>query len=286
MMNKRRLTILLAFLLLFSHPARLIAQKPLIDFFSYSPDKEVIISAHRGGKGYKGYPENCLETMKFIKSKIPNALFEIDIAQSKDGILVLMHDNTLERTTTGIDHINKYTFKELEKLYLQDDFGTKTNFRIPRLKDVLKWAKKSNAYLSIDIKRSVDKEQVLEFIEKQKAMHQCVFITYTLEDAKKLYQLNQEIFLSVTIRNIEEYKRFKEIGIPSDQVMAFTGTKLSPPILYKKLHAEGIMCILGTLGNLDKKAAAKGDHLYKEWRKLGIDIFATDRPLEVYSQLK
>ena len=39
--------------------------------------------------------------------------------------------------------------------------------------------------------------------------------------------------------------------------------------------------MLGTLGNLDKKAKARGDVLYKEWVKLGIDVFATDRPLEV-----
>jgi len=37
---------------------------------------------------------------------------------------------------------------------------------------------------------------------------------------------------------------------------------------------------LGTLGNLDKKAVARGDQHYRRWERRGIDIFSTDRPLE------
>ncbi len=60
----------------------------------------------------------------------------------------------------------------------------------------------------------------------------------------------------------------------------------SDPVLYQELHAEDVMCILGTLGNLDKKAAAKGDHLYREWASIGIDIFATDRVLEAFQAIQ
>jgi len=66
-----------------------------------------------------------------------------------------------------------------------------------------------------------------------------------------------------------------------DRVTAFTGTYLQKKSLYNMLHDEKIYVNCGTLGNLDKKAAIKGDHLYKRWERLGIDIFATDRPLEV-----
>ena len=43
--------------------------------------------------------------------------------------------------------------------------------------------------------------------------------------------------------------------------------------------------MLGTLGNLDKQAEAKGDSLYIKWQKLGIDVFATDRPFEAAKAL-
>lgn len=254
-------------------------------FFSYAEKREVLISAHRGGKGYAGYPENCLETMQYIKKYIPNALFEIDIAQSKDSVLLLMHDNSLERTTTGVGRVDQNTWDMLSQLRLKDDFDSVVDFKIPLFKDVLDWAKKEDVILTIDIKRSVAPEKVLHFIEDNKALQQSVIITYSIETAQKLYKLNPEVVLSVTIRNLEEFNRAAKSGIPWENMVAFTGTRESDSALIANLHEKGVMCILGTLGNLDKKAATKGDHLYREWAELGIDIFATDRALEVQKAL-
>ncbi|AQS93173.1 glycerophosphodiester phosphodiesterase [Polaribacter sp. BM10] len=253
--------------------------------FKYAKDSELLISAHRGGKGYPGYPENCLETMQYIKKKIPNALFEIDVAKSKDGVLLLMHDYSLERTTTGFGRVDQNNWAAMAQLQLKDDFKTTVDFKIPLFKDVLDWAKKENAILTVDIKRSVDPAEVLQFIEKNNALNQSVIITYSLKTAQKLYNLNPKVMLSVSIRNIEEFNRAANSGIPWANMVAFTGTRLSDTKLYNQLHSKGVQCMLGTLGNLDKSAAARGDHLYREWANLGIDIFATDRPLETKKAL-
>ena len=254
--------------------------------FAYSEDREILISAHRGGKGYAGYPENCLETMKFIKKQIPNAIFEIDVAKTKDNVLVLMHDYSLERTTTGYGRVDEASWEQLSQLKLKDDFGTIVDYKIPLFKDILDWAKRENAILTVDIKRSVEPEMVLRFIEANNALLQSVIITYSIETAKKLYLLNPEVVLSVSIRNMEEFERAANSGIPWKNMVAFTGTMESDSSLYSALHKKGVMCMLGTLGNLDNKAKAKGDHLYNGWAKLGIDIFATDRPLEVQKALQ
>ena len=260
-------------------------ENTLQTLFSYAENCETLISAHRGGKGYVGYPENCLETMKYIKKHIPNALFEVDIAKTKDGVLILMHDDALERTTTGFGRIDQNNWDMISQLNLKDDFDSIVDFKIPLFKDVLDWAKNENAILTVDIKRSVDPEMVLHFIEENDALQQSVIITYSIETAQKLYKLNPEVVLSVSIRNMEEFDRAANSGIPWENMVAFTGTMESDPSLYAKLHQKDVMCMLGTLGNLDKKAAAKGDHLYREWAKLGIDIFATDRALEVQKAL-
>lgn len=254
----------------------------LKNFFKYSEGREVLISAHRGGKGYAGYPENCLETMKYIKKHIPNAVFEVDVAKSKDGVLLLMHDYSLERTTTGFGKVEQSNWQALSGLKLKDDYNTVIDYKIPLFKNVLDWAKSENVILTVDIKRSIQPDEVLRFIEENEALQQSVIITYSIETAQKLYALNPEVVLSVSIRNMEEFNRASNSGIPWKNMVAFTGTMESSPELYGTLHKKGVMCMLGTLGNLDKKAAAKGDHLYQEWAKLGIDIFATDRPLQVY----
>lgn len=253
--------------------------------FTYTENSEVLISAHRGGKGYPGYPENCLETMQYIKKNIPNALFEIDVAKSKDGVLLLMHDNSLERTTTGSGSVDQNSWETMSQLTLKDDFDSIVPFKIPLFKEVLDWAKKENAILTVDIKRSVDPTEVLRFIEDNNALEQTILITYAIETAQKLYQRNPNVMLSVSIRNMEEFNRAADSGIPWANMVAFTGTRLSDVSLYDQLHDKGVICMLGTLGNLDKRAAARGDHLYRDWAKLGIDVFATDRPLETQKAL-
>ncbi len=279
--------IILFFVIISAHQSQSqkVTKNALQTFFTYQENNEIVISAHRGGKGYAGYPENCLETMQYIKNHIPNAVFEVDIAKSKDGVLLLMHDYSLERTTTGFGKVNESTWQTLSELKLKDDFDTHVDYTIPLFKDVLDWAKKENVILTVDIKRSIEPEEVLLFIEENEALQQSVIITYSIETAQRLYALNPEVVLSVSIRNMEELNRAAKSGIPWENMVAFTGTMESSHELYNALHKKGVMCMLGTLGNLDKKAAAKGNHLYNEWAKLGIDIFATDRPLQVYEAI-
>jgi glycerophosphoryl diester phosphodiesterase len=64
------------------------------------------------------------------------------------------------------------------------------------------------------------------------------------------------------------------------------GVKEPEASLYAFLHQKGIACILGTLGNLDKQAAAKGNQVYKNFAVNGADIMSTDRPLEVWEAIK
>ena len=114
----------------------------------------------------------------------------------------------------------------------------------------------------------------------------CILITYTLDQAHEAYALAPNLMLSVSARNNQELDALLQSKLPTKNMIAFTGTRLSSKILYERLKAHNILCMLGTLGNLDKRAASRGDRLYGDWKKLGINIIATDRPLKVYEVLK
>lgn len=252
----------------------------LLETLKYTAGDKPMISVHRGGKGLKYYPENCLETLKYINDSI-EAIFEIDVAKTKDNVLVLMHDNTLDRTSTGEGKITNFTFEELQAFNLEDDFGNETKFKIPLFKDVLVWARDNNVVLTVDIKRSVGVEQVVELIRNVGAEDVSVIITYDLKQAERANAVAPELLLSVSARNNQEVEWLLHSGIPTENIIAFTGTRLSPDSLYAKIHSYGIKTMLGTLGNLDKRAEARGDSLYKIWVHKGIDVIATDRPFAV-----
>jgi len=235
------------------------------------------ISAHRGGRAIVGYPENALETFAYMQSRI-YTMIECDVRMTEDSVLILMHDQTIDRTTNGVGKVSEMNWDELEGLYLKDDFGTITSFRIPRLRDVMKWSK-GKAVLTLDVKRGVPYARVIQAIEEIEAEAWNLIITYNFEDAKEVYDLAPDMLQSVSIRSQEELQRFAVSGIPEENVVAFVGTSEPDPSLYEALHARGVLCILGTLGNLDRRVVAKTEDLYKEYMKKGADILATDRPL-------
>ncbi|GGD28143.1 glycerophosphodiester phosphodiesterase family protein [Hyunsoonleella pacifica] len=253
----------------------------LLETFKYNPKAKPLISVHRGGKGVENYPENCLETLKYINDSIHGAIFEIDVAKTKDNVLVLMHDNTLDRTTTGKGDIANFTFKQLASFNLEDDFGNETKFKVPKFENVLKWAKDNGVILTIDIKRDVDLEDAVNSIKKENAEDISIIITYDVRQAELANAAAPNLLLSVSARNFQEFNWLLHSAIPTKNMIAFTGTRMSPDSLYTKIHSYGIKTILGTLGNLDKRAETKGDSLYNFWISKGVDVIATDRPFEV-----
>ncbi|ARV08176.1 glycerophosphodiester phosphodiesterase [Winogradskyella sp. PC-19] len=257
----------------------------LLETFRYSNNKAPQISVHRGGKSIKNYPENCLETIQYV-NKSMSAIYEIDIAKTKDGKLVLMHDNSIDRTTTGTGLVKNLTYKQLKNFNLVDDYGNETNFKMPLFDEVLDWSKKNNVVLSVDIKRSVPQSEVIKAIKYANAEDVCIIITYDLAQAQFAYKSAPDMMLSVSGRNDREVDALLKSGIPTKNMIAFTGTRLSDKSLFKKLHDNDILCMLGTLGNLDKRAETRGDVLYSEWLDLGVDMLATDRPFAVAEQIK
>jgi glycerophosphoryl diester phosphodiesterase len=247
-------------------------------FFVWSPDHLPVLSAHRGGP-YPGYPENCIETFQNILNYYPSTL-EVDVSVTKDSVLILMHDWSLDRTTTGTGRVNDTYYDDLDNLFLEDNDSVLTEFKIPTLEEALIWAK-GKTVLNLDIKRGVPFKKVIDLVHQTETQASILIIVYSIEDGVKVNNLDPDLMLSLSIRSQEELERALEAGIPMNRVTAFTGTRLQKKSLYNMLHKEKVFANCGTLGNLDRKAKAKGDHLYKRWEKLGIDIFATDRPLEV-----
>lgn len=254
------------------------------DFFSWKPKQYPLISAHRGGP-MPGFPENSLEA-------IQNAILydrmvtEFDVSLTKDSILVLMHDDRLERTTTGTGLIKDFTFQELQKLSLKDPEGKITQFKIPRFSDVLSWAK-GKVLMTVDVKRGVPFEMVVKEIEQAKAEPSAIVITYNVEQAALVHRLNPSLMISVSASKVEDVVRLNSAGVPYDRMVAFVGTSVPDLSFYKYLQSKRIVSILGTMGNLDKSAEANPDkRLYAQYLKDGANILSTKNVILATEQLR
>ncbi len=253
------------------------------DFYSWTSDRIPLVSAHRGGP-YPGFPENAIETFENVTKYTPT-IIELDVAMTKDGVLVLMHDDDLERTTTGKGKVSDVTFEYIQGLLLEDETGAETPFKVPTFKEALEWSK-GKVLLTVDVKQSVPYEKLIAEIRETGSEAHSAVITYSFAAAKKMYSFAPELMLSVTIRNEEEIARFEETGIPWTRVIAFTGVAERPQEFNQALHEKGVFTILGVLGNLDRSAIARGDEIYAGFVQKGADILATDRPIEAAKAIK
>lgn len=256
-----------------------IPEGKLPQFLTWHPVRLPFVSAHRGGP-MPGYPENAIETFDHALKYGP-ALIELDIAQLKDGTLVLMHDDTLDRTTTGTGNIKDKTWDEIKDLYLKDNDGNVTKFRIPTLEQVLIWGK-GKALLNLDFKRGTDFKKVADLINKTGSLDHVIAISYNMGMAKALNRAHPDMAMSVSIYDQDDIDELKESGLPLDRLVAWTGLKELKQSTYDAIHGEGWLVTLGTLGfdetGIDNQIIASGNEArYQGLVVKGADIIATDR---------
>ncbi|ADY52082.1 glycerophosphoryl diester phosphodiesterase [Pseudopedobacter saltans DSM 12145] len=133
----KRLNLKIVILFLCSIPIALSAQTHIDETRRKLFDKnskEVLVVAHRGDWRYA--PENSLAA---IENAIEMGVdvVEIDIQKTKDGQLILMHDKTLDRTTTGKGLISTWTLDSIKNLNLKNGIAIKTIHKVPTLEEVL-----------------------------------------------------------------------------------------------------------------------------------------------------
>ena len=128
------------------------------------PDDKVRVVAHRGN--WREAPENSIWAVKKALEYGAN-MAEIDLAMTKDSVLILMHDKTIDRTTTGQGKPSDYTLEEIKQFNLRDGAGHPTQMKIPTLKEILEISK-GKIFLNLD--KGFDYIQMVYPLLKEKDM--------------------------------------------------------------------------------------------------------------------
>lgn len=212
------------------------------------------------------------------------AIMELDPRYTKEGAIVVHHDATLERTTTGKGRVADFTLSELKQLRLKDNEGDITPFQIPTLDEVLEWAR-GRTIVVLDQKDVPATERVKK-ITQHKAEAYAMVIVMSLRDVQACHALNSNVMMEVMIPNRDKAERFNQLGVPWRNVVAFVGH--APPedaALYEYIHHKGASCMIGTSRNLDRKVASglvpdikQLEPDYRAFLRRGADIIETDIP--------
>jgi len=108
---------------------------------------KVNVVAHRGD--WRNAPENSMLAFKNAAAMGVDVV-ELDLGRTKDGVLIIMHDQTIDRTTNGKGKPADYTLEALSKFGLRNGLGRVTNNHIPVFKDVMLALKGKDVMVNLD----------------------------------------------------------------------------------------------------------------------------------------
>lgn len=166
------------------------------------------IWAHRGCS--QMYPENTL--LSFSKACEINGLagIELDIQLTKDGKMVVIHDEKVDRTTNGTGFVKDYTLTELKQLEICSINDTVE--RIPTIEEVLDLVEqrlRSGMKLNIELKNSGFRyegmeEKIIALIHKRGFQNSVIYSTFYAKSLEMLHQFDPEAELGILDNRVSD----------------------------------------------------------------------------------
>lgn len=159
------------------------------------------IWAHRGCS--QRYPENTL--LAFEKAMTLKNLtgVELDIQMTKDGEIVVIHDERVDRTTESIGYVRDYTLAELKKLHIYADANPSQKIpTIDEVFDLIESRLQVGTKLNIELKNSVYpypdmEEKIIELVHKRGLEKAIVYSSFYAKTLEKVRHLDQEAEIGI-----------------------------------------------------------------------------------------
>ena len=270
MIRKRKITTALlgAALIASMMPVRVLAKDQPRDGWM----SKVEITAHRGDNSQA--PEN---TMPAFKAAVENGAdwIELDVTQTKDGVLVIFHDADLMRLTGKPDKIWDMTYEELSQINAASHWGPFfRDTRIPRLEEVLDYCK-DKIKLNIEVK--VNDHQTQDFIlrlvsllQEKNMTDQCMITSFDYHSLQVVKQLDPSLKTGfISSKAIEQPEAFTS----ADNFVL--SIDLINPETVSRIHTLGKEVIVWTVNDA---------YSVDKCRKAGADNLITDKPKKIMEE--
>lgn len=150
--------------------------------------------AHRGASGYA--PENTLEAFQMAVDMGADGV-ELDVQLTKDGKLVVVHDETIGRVSNGQGWVKDYTLSELKQFNFNKTHVEFTNAKIPTLEEVYSLLKNTDLFINVELKTGVVfyegiEKQVLALARKMNVEDRVLYSSFNHYSVMNIKKMNPE----------------------------------------------------------------------------------------------
>ncbi len=182
-------------------------------------DSDVLVAAHRGD--WRNSPENSLQAIKNC-IKLGVDIVEIDVRITKDSALVLIHDATLDRTTTGKGLVSEWSLDSLRTLYLRNGQLRATSHKIATLEEAMQVAK-GHILVNLD-KCSGYMDLAYQILKQTGTVGQVIFKgTKDIDHVRKQYGglLDEIIYMPIIKKSTPQLEGFVDDFLIESKPVAF-----------------------------------------------------------------
>lgn len=161
--------------------------------------KKTLVWAHRGASAYA--PENTLAAFELAVQHKADGV-ELDVQKTKDGTLVVIHDETLKRVSGVSGWVRDFTYEELQKLNVNRHFPQLGPQRIPTLEEVYELLLPTGLTVNVELKTGVVfypqlEEQVLELTERMGMRGRVIYSSFNHYSLQKIRQICPDAVIGV-----------------------------------------------------------------------------------------
>ena len=233
---------------------------------------------HRGVKDL--CPENTLESI--LKAfDLGLSFVEIDVKISKDRVPILLHDDTLDRTTNGSGLAIDYDYENIKKLDAGKFFYKKnTNIFVPKLEDILSLCINNNGNLNIELKpnKNFEKENTYQIYELTKNIDQIdiFFSSFDMISILEISKLYPQSIRSFLLDDFKEYNIDDLISISINHDLKICGLNIDlvTADIIKKIKQSNIAITVYSDKNINLSSA-------NDIFSIGVDSIFVDNPLDL-----
>ncbi len=233
---------------------------------------------HRGVKDL--CPENTLESI--LKAfDLGLSFVEIDVKISKDRVPILLHDDTLDRTTNGSGLVIDYDYENIKKLDAGKFFYKEnTNIFVPKLEDILSLCANYNGNLNIELKpnKKFEKENVYQIYKIIKNINQIdiFFSSFDMISILEISKLYPQSIRSFLLDDFKEYNIDDLISISINHDLKICGLNIDlvTTDIIKKIKESNMAITVYSDKNINLSSA-------NDIFSIGVDSIFVDNPLDL-----
>lgn len=249
----------------------------------YQTSDTVYVCAHRAVHltlSNDDSPENSMTAINVaIANKID--LFECDVRNTVDGVLVLMHDATVDRTTNGTGTLNKMYYADVKKLKLKNyTSNALTTDTVPTLKQVLATSK-NQIFIALDIDGKASVADVLKMVQDMDMVDNVLFFTASQTDVS--YLISNGAIAMPSCYNNNTYGTYIQNNLKplifQTDISGYNEEWISMKTGNIKIY-DNVYLLTSTLPTSDNWAQLNVD------LQNGVNIVQTDYPIEMLAYLK